>query len=203
MINTIFFGINVILLMVIWSKILKPSILDHYRDKFFDLRESVREFYLINKIPLNDRTYISLRDLINAHLQLTEKFSLIKVIIFSYKIEKNNTLKNYLHQQVNNCFKTSNKSLSLHITEVRKRAINILIEYMIFSSPILITMLIITAIISLPIFIIKSISLKVKTELSYIGEVISNVSRIIVKLISTRDSLEELSYKGYGGCRQQ
>jgi len=38
MINTIFLGINILLLIIIRDKVLKPSILDNYRDKLIDLR---------------------------------------------------------------------------------------------------------------------------------------------------------------------
>jgi hypothetical protein len=142
MINTIFLGINILLLIVIWEKVLKPSILDNYRDKLFDLREEVREYYLANGIPLSHNTYIQLRNLINSHLRFTEQMSFIKVAFFASRIEKNRDLKNYIQRSIESNFATNNKDLFLFIKTTRKKAVDILQKYMIFSSPTLIISLI-------------------------------------------------------------
>lgn len=182
--------------MTIWEKVLKPSILDHYRDKLFDLREEVREYYLAQGIPLSHDTYVQLRNLINSHLRFTEEMSLIKVAFFAYRIEKNKGLKKYLQRSIENNFTTNNRELSLFIKSTRKKAVDILLEYMVFSSPIVIILLSFAIIISIPSFIMKTVTLKIKTGLKHIHEeILENISKIAIKFISTEDCLEKLSYE--------
>ena len=208
MINTIFLGINILLLIVIWEKVLKPSILDNYRDKLFDLREEVREYYLAKGIPLSHNTYIQLRNLINSHLRFTEQMSFIKVSFFPSRIEKNRDLKNYIQRSIESNFATNNKDLSLFIKSTRKKAVDILRNYMIFSSPTLIISLILAIIIFIPSFIMETLTLKIRTGLKHISEkVMKNTPKIAIKFISTvfmiklgtedstEDFLEKLSYE--------
>lgn len=196
MINTTFLGINILLLIIIWDKVLKPSILDNYRDKLFDLREEVREYYLANGIPLSHNTYIQLRNLINSHLRFTEEMSLIKVAFFASRIEKNKSLRDYIQRSIESNFTTDNKKLSIFIKSARKKAIDILFEYMIFSSPTVVILLTLAVIISIPSFIMKTVTLKIRTALKHInGEIMKNASKIAVKIISNEGCLEKLSYE--------
>ena len=195
MINTVFFAINVIFAIIIWRYLLRKSILDHYRDKLFDLRDDVRSYYIANRIPLSDETYKNIRDLINSHLRFTEKMSLVEVICFSKAIDDDNELKNYIKNNIDNKFKTSDKKLNSFIKETRDKSSLILFDYMVFSSPLLILMFFIVPVVFFPIIIVKWFLSNTKKELSLIRESMRETFKIFVKFIATKDDLEELSYE--------
>ena len=65
----IFFGINILLVMAVWHFMLRPSILDHSRDRLFDLRDELRFSFLENNWDIGSASYKRLRDLVNRHLR--------------------------------------------------------------------------------------------------------------------------------------
>lgn len=195
MINTIFFGINIVLFMLVWKYMLRPSILDHYRDKLFDLREEVRSYYLSRDLSFNEKTYISLRDLLNSHLRFTEKMSLTKISYFSSKIDRNNELSKHIKDEINAKFETNDEHLASFIKVTRTKSIKILLNYMILSSPILILLLIFISCVYLPIWIGKLVLSSIQRELNYLSEAMLETSKIVTKYIATKDELEEFSYE--------
>lgn len=195
MINTIFFGINIILFMIIWKYMLRPSILDHYRDQLFDLREEVRSYYMSMNISFDEKTYISLRNLLNSHLRFTEKMSLTKISYFSSKIDKSDELKNHIKNEINAKFATEDEHLSNFIKITRTKSIKILINYMILSSPLLLSLLIFISCLYLPVWIVRRILSSIQRELSYVSEAMGETSKIVIRYIATKDDLEELSYE--------
>jgi len=195
MINTVFFGINIILLFYVWKFILRPSILDYFRDRLFDLREEVRDFYILKNIPLSDNTYKSLRDLLNNHLRFTEKLSLSNVFYFSAKIDKNIELKNFIKHEIENKFKTDDERLSIFIKKARLTSSRILIYYMIFSSPLLILLFSSILVYRIPLFMAGKIISSINDEIKLISSTLRGTSEIVNKYITTNDDLEELSYK--------
>ena len=146
MINTFFFGVNLLLIYVAWNFFLKRSILDHFRDKLFDLRDDIRSFYIQNNIPLSDKTYKSLRDSLNSHLRFTEQKSLLKVAVFLAETDKYPELCKWLDYRLEESFSTDNEKLKEYILESRQKAAEILIGYMIFSSPAIMVLYIISGI---------------------------------------------------------
>lgn len=194
MINAIFFGINIILSVLVWKFILKPSLLDHYRDKLFSLREEVRDFFISKGIGLDDKIYINLRNIINTHLRFTENMSFTSVAYFSTKIEKDHEIKRYIKNEIERKFKTNDKEMEIFVSNIRNKSINILSTYMIFSSPLLISLLLFVSAVVMPIFLINKIALNIKNELSYLRLAILETSKVIGRYISTED-LEEVSYE--------
>jgi hypothetical protein len=191
MINTIFFGINILLLMITWKYILRPSILDHYRDKLFDIREKTRDFYISNNISLDDKTYKNLRDMLNGHLRFTEKLSFIKIIYFGSKIESNIKLKNYITKEIENQFKTNNIQLVEFIKTTREEAVQLLLDYMTFSSPLLILFFILILCFYIPILIIK----KFISSVNYMSNALGKTSKIVGKYLAPDNALEKFSFE--------
>lgn len=192
MINLMFLGLNVIFLIFIWKNILRLSILDHYRDKLFDQRDKIREFYIANNISLGDVTYKNLRDLINGHLRFTEEMSFTQVIHFADKIENNLELKEYLKNKTDALFKTDNADLSNFIEKSRSHSSRILFNYMIFSSPILLMLLFVISLIYIPYIIIIKITNKI--TINVFRAAFRKTARIISRFIKD-DDLEELSLR--------
>ncbi|MDP2852405.1 MAG: hypothetical protein Q8O23_03255, partial [Gallionella sp.] len=127
-------GINVLLLFVVWNFMLRKTLLDHYRDKLFDLREEVRSFFLMNDIPLDSKEYKNLRDLLNAHLRFTERFTFLKFIILEVEIKNNKGLQEYLKIEIDKRFNTENPKLKDFVPQVREKAKVILLNHMVNSS---------------------------------------------------------------------
>jgi hypothetical protein len=196
MINTIFFGINILLAIIIWKYILQPSILDHYRDKLFDLRESVRDFYISKNIPLEDKTYKNLRNLINSHLRFIEKMSFSKITYFSAQVDKNKELGNRIKNELNSNFKTDNSELAKFIKDIRMNSVEILICYMIFSSmPILILFVFVFAL-KVIIGFVKATHCKIKNEFDCVAKAVNETSEMMGKIVPGKD-LEEFSYEAF------
>jgi len=195
MINTILFGVNIVLSMLIWRFMLRPSILDHFRDKFFDLREEVREYYILNNIPLSDYSYKNLRDLLNNYLRFTENMSLIEIIFFARRIGENKEIYEYITIEIENKFKFKDEKLNDIARKTRESSSSIVLNYMVFSSPILIFLFI--GIIPICIFLL--LAKKTINELSCKVEVISyaliEISKIVTRYIVTKDSLEKISFE--------
>lgn len=181
--------------MIVWKYILHPSILDHFRDKLFDLRDNVRDYYLTNDIALDDKTYKSIRDLINSHLRFTERMSLIKVLCFSSLVDNNKELKNYIKNELDSKFNTNNKELLKFIKETRDKSSLILIDYMVFSSPFLISLFMLISFCFVPILLVKWLLSSIKNELNLIKEAMQVASKVIIKFVATKDDLEEISYE--------
>jgi hypothetical protein len=194
MINLILFGFNIILIIVIWKVILRSSILGHFRDKLFDQREKIREYYIANKIPLEDETYKNIRDLINGHLRFTEDMSFTQVIHFASKIESDDDLKSYLKNQTDAKFKSDNQDLSKFLEESRTKSSRILFNYMILSSPALIMLLFCVSLFYVPFLILSAITKKISVKLNVFKAAYKQTALIISKFIKD-DDLEELSYK--------
>ncbi len=134
MINALFFGVNLILLIVVWNYMLRPSILDHYRDQLFDLRESVRDYFIHRSIALDDPIYVKLREILNHHIRFTKQMSLFEIAYFSYKLEKNKSLRDEVKGSIDGMFTTDDDDLREFIANTRVEAQRILITYLVFSS---------------------------------------------------------------------
>lgn len=193
MINILFLSINIVLVMFVWKRILKPTILDYFRDELFDVREDVREFFIQNKIPLDHYIYKNLRDLINDHLRFTEQMTLGEVISFSNKIEKRRGLKKYIKKRLDKLFKSQDKNLNEYVKKIRSRSSEILLMYMVFSSPFLCFSFFIVGIVSVPIMMLKKF---IRDDLNFVLKVVKKTSEILNRYIhvSDEDDLEELSF---------
>jgi hypothetical protein len=78
--SSVMFGLGILVVLFAWRHIATPSIVDHYRDKLFDLRAEVREHYLDQPDGLTSPDYKLLRDLINAQILFIEKVSIFAVV---------------------------------------------------------------------------------------------------------------------------
>lgn len=210
MINVIFFGINVILLIVVWNFMLKKSILDHYRDQLFDLREEVREFFIKNEIPLDSPAYKNLRDLFNAHLRFTEKITFMRFIFLEVKIQENKELQLFLKAEIEKQFDTTNPKLKEFIPQIRGKAKLILLNHMVNSSGL---MWLLAFIVSPGVILwnlIRMINLAIRTSFGALTDgVVYSLNRAIkfvftinapVRKAVKQDLLEECSFRIGADC---
>ncbi len=128
------FGVNVLLLLLSWRLMLRKTILDHTRDKLFDLRDEVRETFIQKKWDMNSPIYKKLRDLLNGHLRFTEEFSIWKITCLEVEIKKNPDALDELHTRVQKTFATDNPEQQKFIEGIRARALATVMNYAVFSS---------------------------------------------------------------------
>lgn len=194
MINVTLFGINMLLVAIVWKYVFKPSVLDHFRDRLFDLREEVRSFYICNNLSLKEKTYKNLRNIINRHLRFMEQLSLMEIIYFGYKIKRTG-LRPYIKRTIDKEFQTENNHLREFINDVRRRSIIVLTHYMILSSPILLALFTLIVILEIPKILLRFLFRRSSSKTSWVGGSISETSDIVKKHVVTEEGLEEISFE--------
>lgn len=206
---TTLLGLNILLVIFVWKYMIKKTILDHYRDKLFDLRKEVRDYFVAHEIPLSCDTYKNLYDLLNAHLQFTEDITFSKFIFLESELKNNDSLKEYLKNQLDSKFKTSDKQLDDFVKDIRRRSISVLTDYMICFSGLTWAIAVLMMLFYIPyklaeslvLFTMKLISNGVDTfsqvlrGLNSLFEDIISVNTQVFSRTIKKDILEEYSYK--------
>jgi len=184
-------GLDILLLIVLWKVVLRKSILDHHRDRLFDLRDSVREYFVRRSVPLSSPIYMELRDLINAHLRFIDDMNLTSVFVYSSEVDRNPELGAYLKEQIDKRFSTRDENLIELVESTRCQAVLILTQYMVQSSLILMAVVAARGILSIACGIFRRVLLKRGKE-----------SRGIDSIVRA-DLLEEFSYSSSSSGRMK
>jgi hypothetical protein len=206
---TTLLGLNILLVIFVWKCMIKKTILDHYRDKLFDLRKEVRDHFVAHEIPLSCDTYKNLYDLLNAHLRFTEDITFSKFIFLESELKNNDSLKEFLKNQLDSKFKTSDEQLDAFVKDIRRRSISVLTDYMICFSGITWFIAVLMMLFYIPyklaeslvLFTMKLISNGVDTfsqvlrGLNLLFEDIISVNTQVFSRTIRKDILEEYSYK--------
>jgi hypothetical protein len=127
-------GLGVLSLMNIWHFMIRKTILDHYRDKLFDLRDELRATFIEKKWDLGSPVYAKLRLLTNGYLRSTEIHDLIPFHYLEVKLQNEPHLLRSIGRGFEEQFEVKDEELQTFIAEYRKRALAIMLEYMIASS---------------------------------------------------------------------
>lgn len=141
----IFFGINLLLIMAVWHFMLRPSILDHSRDRLFDLRDELRTTFIDRKWDLGSPAYQKLRDLVNGHLRFTEEMSLSRTSFVTASVKHDKDLQEFIHVRVSKVFASSDPLQQKFILDFRRRALTVAMDYAISSSGFLLMLALILA----------------------------------------------------------
>jgi hypothetical protein len=135
MMEMIFFGIGIILLIASWHFMWLPTMLDATRDKLFDLRDDqLRSHFVQRGIPLDNKLYCELRDLINGHLRNTESLSFFSFVYMVGWAGKRPEIHQMLLKRIDKRFRSDDKELAELASNIRKQAVTIMIEYMVLTS---------------------------------------------------------------------
>jgi hypothetical protein len=133
----LFVGTNTLLVMAIWHFMLRPTILDHSRDRLFDLRDELRETFVSNGWDMSSPLYKRLRDLVNGYLRFTEEVSLFRMTYVTQEVKKNAELLSYVHHKNAAMFAVSNEKQKAFVQHFRRRSLMVVMDYAIFSSGLL------------------------------------------------------------------
>ena len=119
--------------MVGWHFVVRKTALDTFRDGLFDLRESVRQFYLEKGYGLEDRTYAQA----SAFNQQPNpvfgtSFNDVGLGIPQSEYQKNKELRECMDEWFKDRFKTDNPELAAFIKGARIQAHRHITGYLIF-----------------------------------------------------------------------
>lgn len=107
----------------------KRTHLDLCRNELFSLRDDLREYFYINNLDMSSRIYKNTRDLINAHLQYTDMFSIESLAAYSRFAAKYPNDYKEIEREINAMFYTSDKELSKFINEIRIKSVEHIKRY--------------------------------------------------------------------------
>lgn len=156
MIAIIMTAFNLLLLMVVWEFFAKKTILDYHRDKLFDLRREMRVAFL-EKDALGSPVYKELRELINAQISLTENLSILQYILWDVNLKHKPELRALIEKENERRFSSDREDISKLVKEYRHKSAEICTSYMVFSSLLMTTFLIVFAFGALTYLSIKGI----------------------------------------------
>ncbi|MNR96002.1 hypothetical protein D3C72_271410 [compost metagenome] len=127
-------GVNVLLLMLIWKLMVRKTILDHYRDKLFDMRDQLRVDFQKNGWELSSPTYKNLRDLVNGYLRFTENYSFTQFVFLENSVKQSKELQTELKGKLDRKFNVKDPAEAAFILAFRRSAVQTMMSYMILSS---------------------------------------------------------------------
>lgn len=199
-------GVNTLLLLAVWRFMIKRTVLDHTRDKLFDLRDEVRSTFVSKNWDLSAPAYKKLRDLLNGHLRFTEDYSIWKVLFLNDLIGKNAHLKSEIHEKFEKTFTSSDPDQLAYMHTVRKRALKAVMEFSVFGSGLLMVLTVVFTpfMLLLKILNVMGRGFDAATEVCErathnIGKTTASVMSSVINIFSSRlitsDWLEPYSYK--------
>jgi len=200
------FGINLLLLILVWRFMIRKTILDNSRDKLFDLRDELRATFVRNEWDLNSPLYKKMRDLLNGHLRFTEEFSIWKILYLDVSMKEKKHLQTELHDRVQNVFISNDPKQQEFIKDIRRRAVVSVMNFAVFGSGLLLLLSLLFAPIVLTAKIIEVVGRGVSAVKQVFGQslldfgsafsmVMSSSAEIISKHLFAEDVFENYSYR--------
>lgn len=113
---------------------LRKTVLDHHRDKLFDLRDRLRATYVERGWDLDSPMYRKLRNLTNGYLRFTEEFAFVPFTLLEREVKERPAILQSLKQHLEREFSTKDAELLAFVQEYRAEARFVMIGYMICSS---------------------------------------------------------------------
>ena len=193
MIDALFFGINFLLILLIWRFGWKVVALNKARDDLFEIRDELRDYFIGNEIPLTHASYKQLRDRINNYIRFTEEATLINLMCFSLAIDKNKEIQDIyirISKEKDKIFE--NEVIKQFADNVRTKAAETLTVYMVKTSVIGVFLVFLIALL-VPIFnalngVKNIIFIKYKIHFwnkNYLGNLIKMLSMLAVGSLAT------------------
>lgn len=127
--QSIFLGAGILICIAAWRWMYCPSLLDQTRDRLFDLREEVREYFLNAGYGLNHPHYKVLRDLLNGHLRHTDRFSLAAFVWMIAHFAHDRGFAARQQEELDRVFACGDPVLAEFSRQVRRRGVGLMMEY--------------------------------------------------------------------------
>lgn len=132
--ETIAFIVFALLAMAAWKFVLRKSFLDHVRDQLFDLRDELRAKFIENGWGLDSEAYKQARDLINAHLRLTENLSVWRIVYTQVAVNSNPDLLREIESRFGARFAKVPANQAKFVQDLRVRSLNTVMGFAVFNS---------------------------------------------------------------------
>lgn len=199
-------GLNILLLAAVWRLMLRKTILDHHRDRLFDLRDELRAKFVENGWDLDSAIYKRLRNLMNGYLRFTEEFSIVPFVVLEARVQANSELCADLKATFDKEFHVSDTRLTAFVNDYRVQARSVMLGYMIYSSwPILLMCYVLAPIVALNELIgvfnrglsrgLKAVALRFRNIRSSAGDALDSAQKVVAKKVFVPDFVEEYSYR--------
>jgi len=189
MTEVIVFAVAILWLMLIWIKMWQNTFLDNSRDKLFDLRQEVRQYFVSKGIPLDNPVYVNLRMLINKQIRYLEDLTIFDVVSFANI--HNKRLINYLERRVNKLFDSDDQELNDFTKKIRQESVNVLLTHMFQTSLLLISLTLMVATIIFIGNIFKSLSISLK---AFRGAFFKVADSFTNKMLKRPSMIEEAAF---------
>lgn len=166
----LFLGMNILIIMGAWHFVVKRTLLDHTRDKLFDLRDEVRRVHIERDWAIDTDLYGNLRAMINAYLRYTENYSVWQVMMLRMELSKQaqSDLRNHLVDRINANFSGGSMEQQKYVADVRRRAGVALTDFAVYNSG----LLLLTTILAMPYFLVWTVVDQCKKGISALGSVV-------------------------------
>lgn len=208
------FAIGVLALIATWRLMIRKTILDHHRDALFDLRDELRQSFLQHDWDIGSDFYRKLRHIINGYLRYTENFSFMQFTYLESEVKKSPQLQAMLKGEFERNFSSLTPEQMEYATAFRKRALDVMVSYMIVSSgPLAILTVVLVPFVSLYLFarviqrgFVKSFGILIRkiVDVHDSTQVVFNrtVDAVASKLI-VRDLVEEMTFLSFESSNGQ
>ena len=136
-------GIGILALMAVWKLMWMKSILDDTRDHLFDLRDTeLHNYFVENGLSFEHPMYVRLRKLLNGHLRNTESTTIWELMFAVGELTRNPTVDLYKTKNLEKHFYTEDVNLKKFIEKIRFQSAMVMFRYMLYSSLITVSILI-------------------------------------------------------------
>jgi len=146
MINVFLFGMNMLLIYAAWSYVLKPSIVDYFKDRLVEISDDITGYYSGRGLPLAASSHKNAKALVDSYLAVVEKTSVLKIAVFLSGLSKNPPLREWVAKRSERSFAAEDADADLlgFLRESRGKSAKMATYCLVFSSP---PMLVLTAVV--------------------------------------------------------
>lgn len=126
--ETFLFGFGLLLSYFAW-KAWKRTALDTCRDRLFDIRDDARRYFIEHNIPLDDKVYIALRTLLNAHIRYAKRMTFPTFVAMTWAMHEDQEVMQNMRGEINARLATKDADLTRFIASVRKQSSEAMMQY--------------------------------------------------------------------------
>ena len=149
-------SLSVLAAWIVWNFMWKKTILDTARDYLFDLRDSSRAWFIKEGYGIDNKSYNTLRMLINVYLRHLEKMSLLDFLLAP--IDSNSEEYKKVAEELNAAFNTGDKKVDNFMKCVRVEAFNAVSSFMVLRNFPALVIVSIAAVVKLVQIVFQSLS---------------------------------------------
>lgn len=198
----VLFGLSLMLAIIVWHHMIMLTVVDATRDKLFDLRDEIRQTFKERDWDMSSETYRSLRDLMNGYLRFTEQYSFWRFIYLEVSVVSDKNLMQAISERAQKRFLSVPAEQLDFVKSMRSRAVNVVLEYSVYRSGLLLAMSLVVS----PFILVSKIFSVVNRGVDAVIEVLGHIgssltltfkasTTLIHKRVFKADFFESYSYR--------